>query len=210
MRYKNLITFGLAVAVSLAAAHHRWGDSSHAIGLITTKGGKARHPSFFSSGKTRYSQIATATILPPFRGDVKVLLEGDPKMDYEIHFSKPVIDLGLHRLPDFKDGILYGLQPRDRLALWVMIHPPRVDPVCGMRCEPQFIGHFFQDREYCFCSESCRSSFQQAPEKYADRDRAQGKYTLAFYDTPSGRSVLKIPLIFQGKEDRQHRTPHNH
>jgi len=210
MRYKNLITFGLAVAISLLAAHHRWGDSSHAIGLITAKGGKARHPSFFTSGNTRYAQIATATILPPFRGDVKVLLEGDPKMDYEIHFSKPVIDLGLHRLPDFKDGILYGLQPKDQVALWVMIHPPRVDPVCGMRCESEFIRHCFKGREYCFCTESCRSSFQQTPEKYMDRDHANGKYLLAFYDIQSGRSVLKIPLIFQGKEDRQNRTSHDH
>ena len=210
MRYKNLITFGMAVAISLVAAHHRWGDSSHAIGLITAKGGKARHPSFFSSGKTHYAQITTATVLPPFRGDVRVLFEGDPKMDHEIYFSKPVIDLGLQRLPGFRNGTLYGLQPMDRIALWVMIHPPRVDPVCGMRCEPEFIRESFQGREYCFCTEGCLSSFRQAPEEYTEKDHPNGKYTLAFYDTQSGRSVLKIPLIFQGKEDGKNRPSHNH
>jgi len=210
MRYKNLVFFGLAVVMSMAAAHHRWGDSSHAIGLISANGGKARHPSFFTGGKTRYSQIATATIRPPYRGDVRVLLEGDPKMNYDIRFAEPVIDLGLRRRPEFRDGTLYDLQPRDRIALWVMMRPARVDPVCGMPCEPQFIRRSFEGREYCFCTESCRSSFEQAPETYTKTDHPNGKYTLAFYDTKSGRSVLKIPLIFQGKEDRENRNSHNH
>lgn len=210
MRHKKLITFGLAVVLSLVAANHRWRDSSHAIGLISVNGGKARHPSFFSSGRTRYAQITTATVLPPYKGDVKVLLEGDSKMDHEIYFSEPGIDLRLRRRPDFHNGIIYDLQPLDRIALWVMIHPPRVDPVCGMQCEPQFIGHFFHGREYCFCSESCRTSFQEAPKKYSDKDRAHGKYKLAFYDTKSGKSVLKVPLIFQEKEGRQHQRSHYH
>ncbi len=132
MRIRSMVIFVLAVLISLAAAEYRWGDSSHAIGLLSVKGGKARHPSFLESGWDRYTQITTATVLPPYRGDVRVVLEGNPPLDYDLRLSGPVVDLGLRRLPDFRDDILYGVQPWDRLALWVLLRSFPLDPVCGM------------------------------------------------------------------------------
>lgn len=210
MRFKNLMTFTLAVVLSLMAAHHRWGDSSHAIGLINADGGRARHPSFFSSGKDRYAQITTATVLPPYEGDVRVALEGVPELDYDIYFSEPVIDLGLRNLPEFKDHTIYGLKPTDRPALWVLMRPPPIDPVCEMKCEAGFMTSSYQGKEYCFCAEACRTEFLRNPKAYVTREYPKGTYSLAFYDKLSGRSVLKIPFVFKGKEKGKNAGVHQH
>jgi len=123
MCLKNIIVFIGVAAISLVAASYRWGDSGHAIGLIKAKGGEARHPIVLESGRKLYSLIVTATVIPPYRGDVRMVLEGEPEMDYEIYFSEPVIDLSLRRRPEFRENVLYGLKPRDRLAFWVVIRP---------------------------------------------------------------------------------------
>ena len=201
MRIKSIITFVLAVFISLAAAEYRWGDSSHAIGLLSVNGGKARHPSFLESGWDRYAQITTATVLPPYRGDVRVVLEGNPPLDYDLRLSKPVVDLGLRRLPDFRDDILYDVQPRDRLALWVLLRAFPSDPVCGMSVGEEDLSFSYQGKILYFCGEGCLASFRTEPERYKGRDTPRGKYNLAFYDTRTEKSVLKVPLIFKGKED---------
>ncbi len=201
MHIKSLITFFLAVLVSLAAATHRWGDSSHAIGLMSANGGKTRHPSFLKNGWDRYTQITTATVLPPYHGDVSVALEGYPSLDYEIRLSAPVVDLGMHRLPVFKDNILYDLQPRDRLALWVHMRAFPRDPVCGMAVRGGDLSLNHKGQTVCFCAKGCLERFKADPERYKSIKGPQGRYDLAFYDTRTGQSVLKVPLIFKSKEE---------
>ncbi len=120
---RKIIFFILAVSISLVGATYRWGDSAHSIGLINANGGKVRHSSSLEGGFGKYVLIATATVIPPYRGDAKVVLEGVPELDYKISASAPVIDLGLRRLPKLKGNILYNLQPGDRIALWVVMKP---------------------------------------------------------------------------------------
>lgn len=207
---KKIVAFVIAVIVSLAAATHRWNDSAHAIGVIKADGGKARHPVALESGEDSYMLIATATVLPPYRGDVKVVLEGKPAMEYEIHASGPIVDLGVHRWPQFKDNTFTGLKPKDRPAVWVKMKPPRVDPVCGMAVGPETAGSAYKGREYHFCSVACVERFGKEPETYKDRDSARGKYTLAFYDTRTGKSVLDIPVILKGKGEAGNEGEHHH
>lgn len=123
MRSKKLLVFLLSVAISTVAAGFRWGDSGHAIGLVKAKGGEARHPIVVEGGKGLYSLIVTATVIPPYSGDVRLVFEGEPELDYEIFFNEPVIDLGLRRRPEFREPVLQGLKPRDRLAIWLVIRP---------------------------------------------------------------------------------------
>ncbi|ACG77885.1 copper-translocating P-type ATPase [Phenylobacterium zucineum HLK1] len=42
------------------------------------------------------------------------------------------------------------------------------DPVCGMTVDPETTSHTatFEGRQYFFCSEGCRSKFEQAPSRY--------------------------------------------
>ncbi len=209
MSIKKTIFFILSVAVSLVAADYRWGDSAHSIGLIRAKGGEARHPATLQSGDTGYTLIATATVLPPYKGNARVVLEGEPKLDYKIHLSAPVVDLKLHRKPELRNDILYDLQPRDRIALWVLMKPPVLDPVCGMAYNDKFSKHTHDGKDYFFCSEHCLETFRQAPEKYQVTG-VRGKYTLAFYDTNTGKAVLSVPVIFKAKGDMHDAGRHQH
>lgn len=207
---KHIVFFTAAVIISLVAATYRWGDSAHSIGLIRALGGEAKHPSFLESGNDRYALITTATVLPPYRGDAKIVLEGSPAMAYEIYSSGPVIDFHARRRPVLKDSILYDLRPKDRIALWVMMYPPVVDPVCGMAYEEGFIRHAYKGKEYRFCGEGCLKAFKDDPERYRGMSQGRGKYTLAFNDTTTGASLLRVPVIFKGKGDADHAGAHHH
>ena len=124
MRLKRITFFVLAVSVSLLAASHRWPDSGHTMGLITGDGGKVRHPAFFQTGEERYTLIVTAKVMPPYRGNVRVALEGEPRIDYALFAAGPVMDLGLRNLPEFRDDTFFGVEPQHRLALWVRMTLP--------------------------------------------------------------------------------------
>jgi YHS domain-containing protein len=210
MRSRKIITLVAAVAISLAAAAYRFGDSAHSIGLVSLKGGKVRHPFVLEGGQNRYSLIGTATVLPPFRGDVLISLEGLPEIDYDIFLSRPVIDLGLHKLPELRNRTLYGLRPRDRISLWVRLHPPVFDPVCRMKVEEGFLTYRFRTRQYYFCSEVCRNTFLKRPKKYTGKDGVCGKYNLVFHDTRSGAPVLNMPVRFKGKDEMDGKSRHPH
>ena len=76
MNLKNILLFCAAVLLSLVAAKYRFNDSAHSIGLIKAGGGKARHPVILEPGYQRYTLITTAAVIPPYRGDAEVVLEG--------------------------------------------------------------------------------------------------------------------------------------
>lgn len=207
---RKILFFFIAVCISLLGATYRWTDSAHSIGLIKASGGEARHPSTFESGKSGYTLISTATVIPPYRGDARVVLEGDPAIDYKIYSSAPVIDLGIRRKPQFRDDVLYDLQPKDRIALWVVMNPPVLDPVCNMPYQDGFTKEHLSGKDYFFCSDSCREAFMKEPARYEGREYVRGKYTLAFYDTKTDRAVLRVPLIFKGKGEMKDAGEHHH
>jgi YHS domain-containing protein len=209
MRPKNVLFVIIAVSISLPAAVFRWDDSAHSIGLIKASGGEARHPVFLGGEWDRCNLISTATVIPPYRGDAKVVLEGKPELDYEIFSSGPVVDLGIRRLPKFRDNTLYGLEPMDRIALWVLMHPPGFDHVCGMSCGKDDIQSIYKGKRHCFCSESCRAAFEEDQARYLLKDRPSQTYSLAFYDVKTGKSVLNVPITFKGKGDQGHGGGHH-
>lgn len=209
MRLKNVAFFVLAVSICLPAAVFRWDDSAHSIGLIKSSGGEARHPVFLGGDWDRCNLICTVTVMPPYRGDAKVVLEGKPALDYEIFCSGPVVELGIRRLPKFRDNTLYGLEPMDRIALWVLMQPPQADPVCGMSCGKDDIRSTYKGKRYCFCSASCRVAFGEDPARYLHKDRPSQTYSLALHDVRTGKSVLNIPITFKGKGDEGHGGGHH-
>lgn len=123
MKFKSSFLFILTAAISLIAASHRFYDSAHAIGLITMKGGKARHPIVLDGDKTMYTLIITATVIPPYSGNAQIVLEGSPRMEYFIYNSEPVFDIGIYRRPKFSNNTLYELRPNNRIAFWVVMKP---------------------------------------------------------------------------------------
>lgn len=121
---KKLLVILFATSLSVTAAVWRPGDSAHAMGMVSVEGGRARHPVHLPSGKERYTLVVTGTILPPYRGDARVVVEGEPALPFSVYGSDPIIDLGLRRRPFFNDQTLTGLEPRDRFTLWVVLRPP--------------------------------------------------------------------------------------
>jgi len=127
---KRTLVFLLAAALSVVAAWYRPGDSAHAMGMVSIKGGRARHPVHLPSGMDRYTLVLTGTVLPPYQGDARVVVEGEPALPYSVYGSDPIVDLGLRHRPYFGDQTLTGLQPRDRFTLWVVIRPSEA-PAAG-------------------------------------------------------------------------------
>jgi len=210
MKAKSIFFFVLAVAVPFLAASYRLGDSAHSIGLIKASGGTERHASVLASGEGTYTLIATAAVLPPYRGDARVVLEGEPRIDHAIHLSGPVVDLGLRRNPELRDNVLCGLQPRDRIALWLVMKPPMTDPVCGTPYRDGFLGVSHEGRDYVFCCRRCAQAFSLEPERYRNNVGVRGRYRLAFYDTKTNRQILNVPIEFQGKGEAGDACEHGH
>lgn len=122
---KKLLVFIFAAALSVTAAVYRPGDSAHAMGMVSIDGGRARHPVSLPGGKDRYTLVVTGTILPPFLGDARIVVEGEPDLPFNVYGSDPIIDLGLRHRPYFDDQTLTGLQPNDRFTIWVVLRPTK-------------------------------------------------------------------------------------
>jgi len=95
--------------------------------MLSIKGGSVRHAVHLAPGKPRYVVLVTGTVQPPYRGNARVEVEGQPEMDCDIFSPRPVLDLGIRRKPLFHDNILEGLQPKDRFSLWVVMRPRGAD-----------------------------------------------------------------------------------
>jgi len=121
---KKILVLIFAAALSVTAAVYRPGDSAHAMGMVSINGGRARHPVRLPGGKDRYTLVVTGTILPPYQGDARVVVEGEPALPFSVYGSDPIVDLGLRRRPYFNHQTLTGLQPKDRFTLWVVLRPP--------------------------------------------------------------------------------------
>lgn len=135
MKSTSVLIFLLALAFFTFAASHRFYDSAHAIGTIKKGGGMARHPALLDKDRSSYVLIATAGVVPPYKGNARVVLEGDPSLKASFYDSGPALSLGLHRQPEFSGDTYYDLRPKDKIALWVRIkrdlHPHGVDQATG-------------------------------------------------------------------------------
>ncbi len=122
---KRALVFVAAAALFTAAAAFRFGDSAHAMGIVSVSGGHARHPAVLAPGRTRYVVIATATVVPPYSGDVAIAVEGATDVRWTVHLTGPVVALGRVRRPRLIDRTLLDVRPRDRLALWFVLERDR-------------------------------------------------------------------------------------
>jgi YHS domain-containing protein len=198
-----LIFFIIAVAVSLLAASHRWNDSAHAITTVSNKGGSVRHAVELKGGEDRYTIVVTSTVIPPYRGDIKMALEGEPQIPYEIRSSLPPrFNLGVHKWYSIEGDIVKSVKPRDKFILWLILKPNPVDPVCGMEGKEE-ITESYSGKRYRFCREGCREEFRESPEKFRDNDYMRGKYNLVFYDTKTDKPVLNLPIILKDKNEKE-------
>ncbi len=198
-RVKKAAWLAGTVVLCTVAAAWRWPDSAHAMGVIRSAEGEGRprgrgrgavHPVALPAGPARYQLVVTAPVLAPWRGDARLSLEGEPPLDWSVELTQPIVDLHLRRWPRLEGKVLRGLEPGDRLALWVDVAAPVVDPVCGMPCTPGL-----EEGGRCFCSESCRASFRADPAQ-----RGPGAaYALVLRDEATRRPLMTIPIRLGGE-----------
>ena len=207
---KWVIFFSVAVVVSLLAAAHRWNDSAHAITTVSNKGGSVRHAVELKGGEGRYSIVVTSRVIPPYRGDIKIKLEGELQLPYEIHSAlPPKLNLGVHKWYSIENNMMKGVKPKDKFILWLILKPNPIDPICGMEGKVE-ITESYRGRKYRFCQEGCREEFRKFPEKFRDNDYVRGEYNLVFYDAESDKSVLKLPIILKDKDEKEARSSGHH
>ena len=130
MRVKQILAFFAAVAICVPAAVYRFKDSGHAMGRLSANGGHVRQALKLDPGKRWYVVTVGGTVSRSYRGDARVAVEGRPEMEYEIHRSGPVLDLGMRRAPVLRDNVLVGLEPRDRFTVSVVMWPRNADWKC--------------------------------------------------------------------------------
>jgi len=198
---KSALAFAAAAVLALIAAPHRFGDSAHAMGLISDRGGSAAHPVNLENGWERYIVVVTASVSPSYAGNVKVSVVGEPQPVYAVHATKPVVDLGFGGRSPIGDHSGWSLRPRDRIAMWVVIEPTFLDPVCGWRLADPAYKVKRADRFFRFCSRACRDQFLASSSTAAGSVDGYHHYEIVFRDTTSANQVLSIPVVIGRDED---------
>jgi hypothetical protein len=187
MKFSTIALFGLSVVISAVAAHHRFHDSVHAMGMLKSGGGSARHPAVLDKERDSYVLIATAGVVPPFRGNARVALEGGRGLSATFHNAEPAVNFGFHHRPEFRGDTYYDLRPKDRIALWVRI-TRKVPPE---RASARTAASIPAEAD----------ALTDCPQHLAGGGLPAGKNRsagpeLAFYDTATNDRLLGIPIRF--------------
>lgn len=193
MKLKTILLFAISMAVCLLAATYRFEDSAHVIGTIKKGGGTVRHPPRLDGEKSRSSLIVTARVIPPYRGNARVVLEGAAGYSYSIHNAEPVIRLPFHHRPAFRDNVYRDLRPNDKVAFWVVLkNEGKRKPI-----QTATVG----DGQ----SDCCFEATEPAPLPAGNGGRPDIKSpVLAFYDTGSNQRLLTIPLRMSASGGESH------
>jgi YHS domain-containing protein len=85
-----------------------------------------------------------------------------------------------------------------------------MDPVCGMAVKDSNLSFNYKGEKIYFCADSCLEQFKADPPRFKNIKGPQGKYDLAFYDTRTGQSLLKVPLIFKSREETPNDSCEHH
>ncbi len=197
MNWARWAWFAGAVGVFTLAAVWRWPDSAHALAILRQGGGGARHAVTLTPGPGGYMVIVTAPVMPPWQGDARLAIEGEPPLEFDAQLSSPVVNLGLRHWPKLDGRVVRGLKSGDRIALWVKVPAPELDPVCGMRCSevPRFVAS-----DHCFCSAACRERYVGDPGQYTRNGYRGQQLRLTMRDERTQQLVLTVPIVLGGGE----------
>ena len=189
MKYSTIGIFILSAAISALAAHHRFQDSAHSMGMLKIGGGSARHPAVLEKERDSYVLIATAGVVPPFRGNARVVLEGVAGLKATFHNAEPALNFALHHRPGFRDDTYYDLRPRDRIALWVRLK----------RSGPSEVTAGQDGGSVPPALNAANDCSRCVAEKKVAREKSNNNGpALAFYDTSTNGQLLRLPIKFVG------------
>ena len=96
----------------------------HSVTMITKDGGISRHPVLLGLNEDKYVVLVTGTVKSPYKGNVKIVLEGEPKINYIIYSQyPPEIKIGIHKFYDFEDNTIKNISAWEKFMLALIIKP---------------------------------------------------------------------------------------
>jgi hypothetical protein len=114
----------LTVSLCTIAAMFTPPTSSHAVTTISKDGGISRHPVLLGLNKNKYTVLVTGTVKPPYKGNVKIVLEGKPEIPYKIYSRyPPELNIGIHKFHGFDDDVLTNIKSPEKFIVTVFIKP---------------------------------------------------------------------------------------
>ena len=127
-RKKHLFIIGITIIITFTvctiAAMYTTPNFGHSVTIITKDGGISRHPVLLGLNEDKYVILVTGTVKSPYKGNVKIVLEGEPEIDYKIYSRyPPELKLGIHKFHDFEDNTIKNISAWDKFMLAVCIKP---------------------------------------------------------------------------------------
>lgn len=128
MKIKKLVMIVATVIITFTicaiAAMYTPPNFGHSVNMLTKNGGICKHPVLLGFNEDKYVVFVTGTVKAPYKGSAKVVLEGDPKIEYKIYSQYPPdIKLGIHKFHGFKNNTIEDLTPWEKFALAVVVKP---------------------------------------------------------------------------------------
>ncbi|MFZ0280807.1 MAG: hypothetical protein WAL29_04110 [Bacteroidales bacterium] len=119
-----IITVVATISICTVAAMYTPPGFGHSVTMVTRDGGISRHPVLLGLNMDRYVILVTGTVIPPYRGGFRIVLEGDPDIEHKIYSSyPPSLYLGMNHFHDFGTDTITNIFPRDKFTLAVFIKP---------------------------------------------------------------------------------------
>ena len=119
-----IITVVATVSICTLAAMYTPPGFGHSVTMVSGDGGISRHPVLLGLNMERYVILVTGTVIPPYRGGFRIVLEGDPKIEHKIYSSyPPSLYLGMNHFHEFGNDTITNIFPRDKFTLAVCIKP---------------------------------------------------------------------------------------
>jgi hypothetical protein len=121
---KISFTILITLLVCTIAAMYSKPNSGHAVTTISKTGGVSRHSVLLGLNENKYVLLVTGTVKSIYSGNVKIILEGEPKIDYQIYSRyPPELKLGIHKFYDFENNTIKNITAGDKFILTVCIKP---------------------------------------------------------------------------------------
>lgn len=119
-----IITIVATISICTVAAMYTPPEFGHSVTMVTKDGGISRHPVLLGLNNKSYVILVTGTVIPPYRGGFRIVLEGEPKIEHQIYSSyPPSFYLGINHFHDFVNDTITNILPRDKFTLAVCIDP---------------------------------------------------------------------------------------
>jgi hypothetical protein len=121
---KIILTIIITLTVCTIAAMYTPPKFGHSVTMITKDGGISRHPVLLGLNENKYVVLVTGTVKSPYRGNVRIVLEGEPKINYEIYSQyPPELNLGIHKFHDFENNTIRNISAWEKFMLTLSLKP---------------------------------------------------------------------------------------